>query len=83
MYHDQVLVPFKALAMGRGTNFTSGLSVVRTSPDHGTAMHLAGKNIADEHSFRSALFTAIDVLNNRIAFDEMTANPIKKQNDKR
>ena len=83
MYHDQVFVPFKALAMGRGTNFTSGLSVVRTSPDHGTAMHLAGKNIANEHSFRSALFTAIDVLNNRKAFDEMTANPIKKQNDKR
>lgn len=83
MYHDQVLVPFKALAMGRGTNFTSGLSVVRTSPDHGTAMHLAGKNKANEHSFRSALFTAIDVVNNRKAFDEMTANPIKKQNDKR
>lgn len=83
MYHDQVLVPFKALAMGRGTNFTSGLSVVRTSPDHGTAMHLAGKNKVNEQSFRSALFTAIDVVNNRKAFDEMTANPIKKQNDKR
>ena len=82
MYHDQVLVPFKALAMGKGTNFTSGLSVVRTSPDHGTAMHLAGKNEASENSFRSALFTAIDVVNNQKTFDEMTANPIKKQNDK-
>ena len=82
MYHDQVLVPFKALAMGSGTNFTAGLTVVRTSPDHGTAMHLAGKNQADEGSFRSSLFTAIDIVNRRKVYDEITANPLKKQKDK-
>ena len=49
MYHDQVLVPFKALAMGSGTNYTAGLTAVRTSPDHGTAMHIAGQNKANEY----------------------------------
>lgn len=83
MYHDQVLVPFKALAMGSGTNFTAGLSAVRTSPDHGTAMHLAGKGNADENSFRQALFTAIDIVHRREAFDEMTKDPLKKQKEKR
>ena len=83
MYHDQVLVPFKALAMGSGTNYTAGLTVVRTSPDHGTAMHLAGKNKADESSFRTSLFAAIDIVNSRKVYDEITANPLKKQKDKR
>ena len=83
MYHDQVLVPFKALAMGTGTNFTAGLSTVRTSPDHGTAMHLAGKGSASEHSFRASLFAAIDIVHKRSVYDEMTSNPLKKQKDKR
>lgn len=83
MYHDQVLVPFKALAMGTGTNFTAGLSAVRTSPDHGTAMHLAGQGKADENSFRQALFAAIDIVHRRATYDEMTKDPLKKQKEKR
>lgn len=82
MYHDQVLVPFKALAMGSGVNFTAGLSAVRTSPDHGTAMALAGKGVADESSLRTALFAAIDIWRTRVQFDEMTENPLKKQKKK-
>ena len=58
MYHDQGLVPFKALAFTEGVNFTAGLPVIRTSPDHGTAYSIAGKNQADESSFRNALFLA-------------------------
>lgn len=65
MYHDQGLIPFKALAMDNGVNYTAGLNVVRTSPDHGTAYDKAGKNTASENSFRQALFMAIDIVNNR------------------
>jgi 4-hydroxythreonine-4-phosphate dehydrogenase len=83
MYHDQVLIPFKAIAMGTGTNFTAGLEIVRTSPDHGTAMNVAGKGVADENSFRGSLFSAIDVFHQRTMHDEMTKNPLKKQKDKR
>ena len=83
MYHDQVLIPFKAIAMGTGTNFTAGLEIVRTSPDHGTAMNVAGKGVADENSFRGSLFSAIDVFHQRAMHDEMTKNPLKKQKDKR
>lgn len=61
MYHDQGLIPFKALSFGEGVNFTAGLPLVRTSPDHGTAYDIAGKNMADESSLRSAIFTAIDI----------------------
>jgi 4-hydroxythreonine-4-phosphate dehydrogenase len=82
MYHDQVLVPFKSLAMGSGTNFTAGLEVVRASPDHGTAMHLAGKGKADATSMRNALYTAIDVYHARKGYDEMTKDPLKKQKEK-
>ena len=82
MYHDQVLVPFKSLAMGSGTNFTAGLELVRTSPDHGTAMHLAGKGKADATSMRNALYTAIDVYHARKGYDEMTKDPLKKQKEK-
>jgi len=82
MYHDQVLVPFKSIAMGTGTNFTAGLNIVRTSPDHGTAMHLAGKGTAEHASFLSAIFTAIETVQARMGYDEMTANPLKKQKDK-
>lgn len=65
MYHDQGLVPFKTLAFEDGVNFTAGLPIVRTSPDHGTAYAIAGKNIANETSLRSAVFLAIDVLRAR------------------
>ena len=54
MYHDQGLAPFKCLDLGNGVNFTAGLPIVRTSPDHGTAYDIAGKNMADESSFRNA-----------------------------
>jgi 4-hydroxythreonine-4-phosphate dehydrogenase len=65
MYHDQGLVAFKTLAFGDGINFTAGLPVVRTSPDHGTAYNIAGKNLADESSMRQALYMACDIVKNR------------------
>ena len=65
MYHDQGLIPFKTLAMENGVNFTAGLPVVRTSPDHGTAYDKAGKNQASPTSFREALYMAIDIVKQR------------------
>lgn len=65
MYHDQGLIPFKALSMESGVNFTAGLNIVRTSPAHGTAYDKAGLNIASEVSFREALYAAYDIVNNR------------------
>lgn len=62
MYHDQGLIPFKTLAFEEGVNFTAGLSIVRTSPDHGTAYNIAGKGMANEQSMRSAIYLAKDVL---------------------
>lgn len=79
MYHDQGLAPFKALAMEDGVNYTAGLPVVRTSPAHGTAYDIAGKNIADPNSFRQAVFAAIDICRNRERFNQANANPLKKQ----
>jgi len=70
MYHDQGLIPFKMLGFETGVNFTAGLSVVRTSPDHGTAYDIAGTGVADESSFCSALFLALDVLKNRALYAE-------------
>lgn len=78
MYHDQGLIPFKSLAIGEGTNFTAGLQVIRTSPDHGTAFDIAGKNQADESSFRAAVFSAMDVFNTRNNYQELRKNPLKK-----
>jgi 4-hydroxythreonine-4-phosphate dehydrogenase len=78
MYHDQGLAPFKVLAMDNGVNFTAGLPIVRTSPDHGTAYDIAGKGLANENSFRQALYAAIDIYRNRIIFDEPTVNPLQK-----
>lgn len=78
LYHDQGLIPFKSLALGEGVNFTAGLGAVRTSPDHGTAFDIAGKGIADESSFREALFTAIDIINNRKENKEQFKNPLRK-----
>ncbi len=65
MYHDQGLTPFKTIAFEEGVNFTAGLPIVRTSPDHGTAYDIAGKGVASESSFRAALFMAIDIIKNR------------------
>ena len=79
MYHDQGLAPFKALAMDNGVNYTAGLPIVRTSPDHGTAYDIAGKGVAAENSFRSAVYTAIDVFRHRRVYDEAHAHPLKKQ----
>ena len=78
MYHDQGLIPFKSLAIGEGTNFTAGLPVIRTSPDHGTAFDIAGKNLADESSFRQAIFTAMDIFETRMGYAERTKNPLRK-----
>lgn len=79
MYHDQGLAPFKALAMNEGVNFTAGLPVVRTSPDHGTAYDIAGKGLASEDSFRQAVYVAIDVFRNRQFDKTARANPLRKQ----
>ena len=65
MFHDQGLIPFKALTFGSGVNFTGGLPCVRTSPDHGTAFEIAGKNLASSDSFRAAIYQAIDIFNGR------------------
>ena len=78
MYHDQGLAPFKTLALENGVNFTAGLPIVRTSPDHGTAYDIAGKGIADESSFRQAIYAAIDIWRNRQNYDEPLANPLPK-----
>lgn len=78
MYHDQGLVPFKALSFGDGVNFTAGLPIVRTSPDHGTAYDIAGKNIANPDSLRQALFLAKDIVMSRRNYADMIANPLQK-----
>jgi 4-hydroxythreonine-4-phosphate dehydrogenase len=78
MYHDQGLIPFKTLAQGEGVNYTAGLPVIRTSPDHGTAFDIAGKNIADPASLLEAVFQAIDRLKQRKIYAENTSNPIRR-----
>ena len=78
MYHDQGLVPFKTIAQGDGVNYTAGLPVIRTSPDHGTAFDIAGKDQADPSSFREAVFQALSLLHQRKAYAENTANPLKR-----
>ncbi|CAA6810746.1 MAG: 4-hydroxythreonine-4-phosphate dehydrogenase (EC [uncultured Aureispira sp.] len=77
MYHDQGLVPFKALSFGAGVNFTAGLPIIRTSPDHGTGFDIAGSNTADFSSFRQALYLAMDSAKQRAEYLEMTGNPLK------
>lgn len=79
MYHDQGLIPFKTVSMDTGVNFTAGLSVIRTSPDHGTAYDIAGKNIASEESFRQALYLAYDIYMNRSWMKEISKNPLKTE----
>ena len=73
MYHDQGLTPFKAIAFEEGVNYTAGLPVVRTSPDHGTAYEMAGRDMADPRSMKSAIYEAIDIFNKRADYDELVA----------
>lgn len=74
MYHDQGLTPFKALAFEDGVNYTAGLPIVRTSPDHGTAYEMAGRDMADPRSMKAAIYAAIDIFNKRADYDELIAN---------
>lgn len=76
MYHDQGLIPFKTISFNSGVNFTAGLPIIRTSPDHGTAYDIAGKNIASEESFRRAVYAAIDIHKTRNQHAEISANPL-------
>ena len=76
-YHDQGLIPFKTLAFGQGVNYTAGLSKIRTSPDHGTAYEIAGKNLANESSFKEAVFAAIQIYKNREEYQLYAQNPLK------
>lgn len=77
MYHDQGLIPFKCMSGNNGVNFTAGLPIVRTSPDHGTAYDIAGKNEADAGSLRSAIYKAIDIVQTRKQFTNDHKNPLK------
>ena len=74
MYHDQGLAPFKTLAYAEGVNYTAGLPYIRTSPDHGVAYDIAGKDIADEQSFSEAIFTAIKIFKNRSEYNDLMNN---------
>jgi 4-phospho-D-threonate 3-dehydrogenase / 4-phospho-D-erythronate 3-dehydrogenase len=76
-YHDQGLIPFKTLSFGKGVNYTAGLNKIRTSPDHGTAYEIAGKGIADNNSFKEAVYSAIDIYNSRNEYKEISSNPLK------
>ena len=78
LYHDQGLIPFKSLAQGEGINYTAGLPVIRTSPDHGTAFDIAGKNKGDAGSLLESIFTAVDIFNARQGFSDNRRNPLKK-----
>lgn len=75
-YHDQGLIPFKTLAFGSGVNFTAGLDKIRTSPDHGTAYDIAGKNVANHESFRAAMFSAISIYKTRKEHQKISKNPL-------
>ena len=79
LYHDQGLIPFKSLAFGEGVNYTAGIEGVRTSPDHGTAFDIAGKGVADEASFREAIYKAVDIVNMRNEITTQYANPMKRR----
>jgi 4-hydroxythreonine-4-phosphate dehydrogenase len=78
MYHDQGLIPFKTIAFGSGVNFTAGINVIRTSPDHGTGYDIAGKDMAEADSFRAAIFAGIDIFNRREEYKELTAHPMER-----
>lgn len=77
MYHDQGLAPFKTLAYEEGVNYTAGLPFVRTSPDHGVAYDIAGKNVADHQSFSEAIFTGIKIFKNRLEYQNLMENRLR------
>ena len=79
MYHDQGLAPFKALSFEDGVNFTAGLPIVRTSPDHGTAFEMAGRDQADPRSMRTAIFQAVDIFRNRLEWDDLQENKMPER----
>jgi len=79
MYHDQGLAPFKAIAFSDGVNFTAGLPIVRTSPDHGTAYEMAGRDEADPRSMMSAIYTAIDIFRKRLQYDTLQEGRLNKR----
>jgi len=81
-YHDQGLTPFKTLAFGNGVNFSAGLNKIRTSPDHGTAFDIAGKDMADHNSFKEAVYTAIDIFKKRTENRDLIANALKVKSEK-
>ncbi len=81
-YHDQGLIPFKTLSFGEGVNYTAGLRKIRTSPDHGTAFEIAGKNVANINSFKEAVFKAIEIYKTRKEYKKLTKNPLKKTSKK-
>lgn len=83
MYHDQGMLPFKSLSLDTGVNFTAGLPIVRTSPAHGTAYELAGKDQASPDSFREALYLACDIFRNRALYEELTSNPLISTNEEK
>ena len=76
MYHDQGLTAFKTLCFSEGVNYTAGLNIVRTSPVHGTAYEIAGQGIADEQSFRQAVYLACDIFKKRAEFQQLNKNPL-------
>jgi 4-hydroxythreonine-4-phosphate dehydrogenase len=80
MYHDQGLIPFKLMSFKEGVNFTAGLPIVRTSPAHGTAYEIAGKNEASPESLRQAIYLACDIFKNRLMHQELIKNPLKISN---
>jgi len=77
MYHDQGLAPFKTIAFDEGVNFTAGLDMIRTSPAHGTAYEIAGKNQANESSFRQAIYLAINTYKNRMQYKKLLENQLE------
>jgi len=83
MYHDQGLIPAKQFSFGKGVNFTAGLSIIRTSPDHGTAFDIAGQGIAEESSFRNALYCAIDIVKHRNTKEELEENALDANKSRR
>ncbi len=78
MYHDQGMIPFKLIALDSGVNFTAGLPIVRTSPDHGTAYNIAGENVASPVSMRQAVYLGLDIYKNRQKWQTMNANPLSE-----
>lgn len=77
MYHDQGMIPFKSLAFDTGVNFTAGLPIIRTSPAHGTAYDIAGKNTASPDSLRNAIYLAMDIYRNRKEFQLLNKKPLE------